>query len=223
MEQRFIRNIPAISPEQQLLLREKRAAIIGCGGLGGYIAELLARVGLGGISVCDGDCFEESNLNRQCLALPSKLGQNKAQAAAERISSIDKGIDLKVFTRPLGPENAAEILSGADIVIDALDNIPARLTLEQTCADAGLVLIHGAVEGWSSQVCAVMPGSGMLSRLYGKSDRPGAKTVLAHTCALCASLQCSLALKFLLGTGSGEENTLVLADSLTMDFTTLRL
>ncbi len=223
MEQRFIRNLPAVSPWQQLSLREKRAAIIGCGGLGGYTAELLARVGLGGISLCDGDCFEESNLNRQCLALPSNLGKNKALAAAERIAAIDKSIELKVFTRPLGPENAAEILSGADIVIDALDNIPARLTLEQACAHAGLVLIHGAVEGWSAQVCAVMPGSGMLSRLYAGHVRSGENGTLAPTCALCASLQCAKALKFLLDGDVGEEGSLLLADSLSMDFTTLKL
>ena len=141
MERRFIRNIPTITEAQQSLLRTKCAAIIGCGGLGGYAAEMLARSGVGALTVCDGDMFEESNLNRQNLALPGNLGQNKALAAAERIRAIDEGIALRAFPEHFTAENAGEILAGVDIVIDALDSVPSRILLEDECAGRKLPTI----------------------------------------------------------------------------------
>lgn len=223
MEQRFSRNVPAISPEQQALLRTKRAAIIGCGGLGGYIAEFLARAGLGGITVCDGDNFEYSNLNRQCLALPNTLGTNKALAAAERIKAIDSSIDVRCFEENLNTDNAEDILSHADIVMDGLDSISARLLLEDSCAKSGLVLIHGAVELWSAQVCASLPGSRTLHSLYADVHRHSSKSVLSHVPPLCAAMQCALALKFLLGVASEEDKGLFVLDSQSMDSVCMKL
>ena len=87
MEQRFSRNIPTISEAEQSILRQKRVAIIGCGGLGGYLAEFMARVGVGAITVVDGDSFEETNLNRQNLSLPALIGRGKAEA----LGNLDHG------------------------------------------------------------------------------------------------------------------------------------
>ena len=78
MNGRYERNIGAITEAEQELLLKKRAAIVGCGGLGGYIAEFLARLGLGHLTLIDGDAFTVSNLNRQILSLETNLGQNKA-------------------------------------------------------------------------------------------------------------------------------------------------
>lgn len=223
MEQRFIRNIPAISEAEQSLLREKRAVIIGCGGLGGYIAELLARAGLGGITVADGDIFEESNLNRQLLSNGDNLGVNKALAAAERIKAIDPSIDVRCFDEHFGAENAGAILAQADIVMDALDSASSRLLLEDECAKRGLTLVHGAVQSWTAQVCVVPPGSGVLRRLYGEATGDGEKSVLSPVPAFCASLQCAEALKLLCGRCSELEGRLLAADMLGMDFELISL
>jgi len=223
MEQRFIRNMPALSEGEQSLLREKRAVIIGCGGLGGYAAELLARAGVGALTLCDGDRFDESNLNRQVLALPGNLGANKALAAAERVKAIDEGIALCVFPEFFAVENAEKILSGADIVIDALDNAASRLYLESECARRGLWLVHGAVEGFHMQLCAVEPGSGVLARLYaGVPERQG-KCALAPTAAVCAGMQCAEALKLLCGRESGLNGKLLVGDMESMEFDTFLL
>ena len=66
-------------------------AVIGCGGLGGYAIEMLARAGVGHIRVCDGDVFDETNLNRQLLCTEDVLGKSKAEAAADRIKSVKSG------------------------------------------------------------------------------------------------------------------------------------
>ena len=78
--ERFIRNLGALREEEQRLLGEKRVFIAGCGGLGGYLLELLLRLGVRRIVLADGDVFEASNLNRQLLATPALLGTAKAKA-----------------------------------------------------------------------------------------------------------------------------------------------
>ncbi len=223
MERRFIRNIPTITEAQQSLLRTKCAAVIGCGGLGGYAAEMLARAGVGALTVCDGDMFEESNLNRQNLALPGNLGQNKAIAAAERIRAIDETIALRAFPEHFTAENAGEILAGVDIVIDALDSVPSRILLEDECAGRKLPLIHGAVEGRSLQVAVPVPGGGGLKRLYAETAERAVKSVLAPTAAVCAGLQCAEALKILCGEESPLLGRLMLGDLESMEFHTISL
>ena len=223
MEKSFSRNIPTISESEQQLLGDRRAAIIGCGGLGGYAVELLARAGVGKFTLADGDVFEETNLNRQILSLPELLGKSKARAAAERIRAINAAAEIRCCEEFFGEDSADRILEGADIVIDALDNIPARLLLEEKCAEKGLWFIHGAVEGFALQVCAVSPGSGTLKKLYGGAGVQGSKSVLSPTPAMCASLQCAEALKILCGRDCALENRLLIGDMRNMDFVTMEL
>jgi tRNA A37 threonylcarbamoyladenosine dehydratase len=78
----------AFSKEENELFRNKSVAVIGCGGLGGYIIEMLARLGIGNITVVDGDVFNETNLNRQLYSSPNVIGKNKALIAKNRIIKI---------------------------------------------------------------------------------------------------------------------------------------
>ena len=71
MEERYIRNIPAVSPAEQEALSAAKVVVVGCGGLGGYLIEYLGRMGVGTITAVDGDVFEPSNLNRQILSEPA--------------------------------------------------------------------------------------------------------------------------------------------------------
>ena len=88
-DQRYKRNIPALSEEECSLLRTRRVFIAGCGGLGGHLAELMARIGIGAICAVDGDVFEQTNLNRQLLSTPDLIGCEKACAAAQRITAVN--------------------------------------------------------------------------------------------------------------------------------------
>ena len=83
MKERYSRNIPAVSEEDMNKLRQSRVLVAGCGGLGGFIIEYLARMGVGAVTAVDGDVFCESNLNRQILSTADNMGTNKAQAAAD--------------------------------------------------------------------------------------------------------------------------------------------
>lgn len=199
MEPRLERNIPSITESEQDMLRSCHVAVIGAGGLGGYAVEFLARLGIGTITVCDGDCFTESNLNRQLLSNSENLGKNKAEAASLRIKKIFPETTVRMFPVYLTNENAESILHGADSVIDALDSVTGRLLLEDLCKRYSIPLVHGAISGWGYQAALISPGSGLLHHLYSqKSDEPS-HSVLPMTAAFCASLQMSLLVQYLLG------------------------
>ena len=95
MERRYERNIPALSDQECRLLRSKRVAVIGCGGIGGYLIELLARIGVGYIRAVDGDVFDESNFNRQLLSEQPLMGRSKAKAAEARVQRINPRIEVE--------------------------------------------------------------------------------------------------------------------------------
>lgn len=89
MEARYLRNFDALTEEEFRALRAGRVLVVGCGGLGGHLIELLARLGVGSLTVVDGDVFEETNLNRQLLSTEALLGCSKAQAAADRVRAVN--------------------------------------------------------------------------------------------------------------------------------------
>ena len=218
MDDRYSRNIPAVSAEEQALLARKRVLAAGCGGLGGYLIEYLARMGVGEITAVDGDVFEPSNLNRQLLSAEALLGTSKALAAQARVRAVNPAVTVRAVEVFLDESNADELVRGTDLVLDALDNIPARLILEDACARAGVPIVHGAIQGWSIQAAVVPPGSGALRRLYGKAKAPADKTSLPFTPAFCAAIQAAEAVKLLCGRPSELEGKLLLADLRRMDW-----
>lgn len=199
MDLRHSRNIPALSEGEQAILAGKTVAVIGCGGLGGHLTELLARVGVGSIRCVDGDVFEESNLNRQLLASMDTLGTSKAKAAAERVTAIDPAVRVTAHPVFLTRDNARELLTGCDAVLDALDSIEARRILSEACTELGIPLVYGAISGWVAQAAVSMPGDGLIGTLFPTDIALGDKSVLSFTPALCAAMQASLCIKLLVG------------------------
>lgn len=199
IKERHSRNIPALSAEDMEKLAAARVLVAGCGGLGGFIIEYLARAGIGSLIVVDGDVFEESNLNRQILSTVGNIGESKAAAAAERVNAIDPSIDVTPVCEFITKENASALMAGADLVIDALDNAASRLVLEDAAAEAGLAIVHGAICGWDLQAMLVPPGSGLLHQIYTDDYVPESKASLSFTPAACAAIEASIAIRFLCG------------------------
>ena len=199
MEERYIRNLSALTEEECALLRTKTVFVAGCGGLGGYLIEMLLRIGVEEIRAADGDVFEASNLNRQLLSSPSSLGQSKAEAAAARAALVNPDVRFVAVPQFVAEENAAELIRGCDAVLDALDNIQARRILARACAEAGIPMIHGAICGWSAQAAVVMPGDDLIDRIYPEGARLNSKTSLSFTPPFCAALQTALCTRLLTG------------------------
>ena len=199
MEERYGRNIPALTEAECSLLRTKRVLVVGCGGLGGHIIDLLTRVGVGILRVVDGDVFEPSNLNRQLLSDTEVLGRPKAEVAAEHIRLVSPHTAVEAVARFMTEENVRELIRDCDIVMDALDSISARRTLAKACADAGIPYVYGAIQGWVAQAAVSMPGDDLIGKLFPQEVEILDKSVLSFTPALCASVQAALAVKLLTG------------------------
>jgi molybdopterin/thiamine biosynthesis adenylyltransferase/uncharacterized surface protein with fasciclin (FAS1) repeats len=202
---RYQRNREAISVVQQLTLFRSKVAVIGCGGLGGYVIEELARLGVGTIIAIDPDVFEEHNLNRQLLSSPATLGRAKVDAAAARVAEINPAITLVPIQVAYAPENGEELLHDAQVIVDALDSIQTRLALAQTCTDLGIPMVHGAIGGWYGQVATQFPGDDTLQKLYKRwVEGKGIEQKLGNpsfTPALVASIEVAEVCKVLLGEG----------------------
>ncbi|MBQ4649222.1 MAG: HesA/MoeB/ThiF family protein [Firmicutes bacterium] len=198
-EERYERN-RIFSLSQQEELASKKVAVIGCGGLGGYVIEMLARTGVGHIVCCDGDFFTESNLNRQLLSTEKNMGFSKSRVAGEHISEINSEIRVTMFNEFLTEANCAEILEDCDAVVDALDSVKSKLMLQKICRDLGLPMIHGAIGGWFGQVSTILPGNDTLSLIY-QEDREISQEEgnPSFTPAVIAGIQASETVKVLLG------------------------
>ena len=220
MDPRYERNIPALTEAECELLRTKRVLVVGCGGLGGHIIDQLCRIGVGSIRAVDGDVFEPSNLNRQLLSQVPLLGVSKVKAAAEHIARVNPDVLVEAAECYLTEDNAAELLAGCDVVMDALDNLPSRRILASACAEAKIPYIYGAIQGWVAQAAVSRPGDQLIDRLYPAEIEIRDKSVLSFTPALCASMQTSLCVKLLTGR-SVETGTIYYFDLLNQEFETI--
>ena len=217
MEPRYERNIPALTEAECLALRNKRVLVVGCGGLGGHIIDMLARIGTGTLRVVDGDVFEKTNLNRQLLSQVPLLGVSKAKAAAEHVARVNPDVRVEAVEGFLTEENADALVAGCDAVVDALDNIPSRKILAASCEKANIPYIYGGIQGWVAQASISMPGDGLLDKLFPEGTVIRDKSVLSFTPPLCASMQVSLCVKLLTGRAV-ETGTLYYFDLLNQEF-----
>ena len=217
---RYLRNRETISPEEQLKLANARVAVVGAGGLGGQVILLLARVGVGQIVVVDYDRFDETNLNRQALSSQRALGKSKAEEAVVVVGSINPGVLITPHQVRIDPSNAREVLEGSDVVVDALDNIPARFTIEDAAKSMGIPMVHGALAGLEGQLMTVFPDDPGIKRLYGSSKAGGEKSKSPEAIlgvptlmpSFIATLQAMEVLKIILKRGRLFRNVMVHLD-----------
>ena len=228
--ERYIRNMDALSMKDQITLLQSRVCIVGLGGLGGSVVETLARIGIGAMTVIDGDIFDESNLNRQVLSSEHNLSQTKTAAALEKILTVNSSILIQDHTEKMDEENAVHLLEHADIAVDCLDNIQARFILEKAAKKAGIPMVSAAVAGFSGQITAIFPEDRGLELVYGPeqslSATRGAETTLgnlAFTVSLVASLECAEVVKILLNKNSDLRNQLLIVDLKEPTFEKIRL
>lgn len=218
---RYQRNRKAMSVHDQLTLFRSSVAVIGCGGLGGYVVEELARLGVGSLVVVDPDLFEEHNLNRQLYSSPENLGTAKVEAAVKRIAEINPAVNLVPLQSAFSLENGAALLAGCGIAVDALDSIQVRLELADVCSALNIPLVHGAIAGWFGHVTTQFPGDDTLQTIYRSwKTGKGVEETLGNpsfTPALVASLEVAEVCKLLLGQGMTLRGRQLIIDLLSME------
>lgn len=219
---RYQRNFNTLSSRDQELLSRAHVAVLGLGGLGGGVCEMLARTGVGQLTLIDGDVFDKTNLNRQLLSREDLIGKSKADAALDRVVSINSTIKVSSHAVYADAGSLGHLLKGACLVVDCLDSIDARFVLQDAAQREKIPLVSGAIAGVTGQVTVIFPGDGGYELIYGKreEDEPSARSAGIETqtgnisyCALfVASLQASEAIKVLLNRGDILRNRLLIAD-----------
>lgn len=143
--QTFGRNIGVVTEEEQLRLRRGRVTIVGAGGVGGMAAIQCARMGIGRFNIIDGDVFEASNMNRQMLAFVSRLGQPKVAVAADILKDINPTAEIMTSHERVTEGNAPTMLAGAEVIIDATDNLVSRVIIHRAARELGTPSVWIAV------------------------------------------------------------------------------
>lgn len=218
LPERYARNRRLLSLSDQIRLLSSSVAVVGVGGLGGSVAEILARLGVGRLVLIDGDTFETSNLNRQSFATNRVLGQPKVEVAKARISTVNDAVSLVAHHQFLDETNAAGLLGTVDVVIDCLDTVASRFVLQEAAGQVGAPMVSAAIAGLMGQMTTIFPKDPGLSLIYGDAQKAPERGVesmlgnLAPTVMYMAGLQCAEVMKIVLKKPGVLQNRLLLVD-----------
>lgn len=223
---RYSRNKATISAEENEILKASKVCVVGCGGLGGYVIEMLGRIGVGTITAIDGDVFDVTNLNRQILSDMQTIGLSKAVTAQARMALVNPEITIIPMHIFLNEQNAESLLKGHDVIVDALDQIPTRFLVQEVAERLNIPFVHGAIAGWYGQVSTIFPGERTLGKIYKNNSPKGKETKLGNpsfTPALASSIQVSEVIKILLQRGDLLRNKLLFMNLLDQEYEIINL
>ena len=204
---------PGIGAGGQERIGRFSAAIVGVGAIGAAASELLARAGIGRLTLVDRDVVEESNLSRQLLfdASDAAAVAAKASAAAERLAEIAPDVAVRGVVADLTPENARELLGGHDVVLDGSDNFETRLLVSDTSRALGIPSIYAACVGEEGLLAVILPVGTPCLRCYLEALPPSGSAPTCDTAgivptlpALVASLAATEALRLATGREPGR-------------------
>ncbi len=204
---------------------------IGAGGLGSPIAMYLAAAGIGKIGLLDFDTVDFSNLQRQIIHGTEDVGRPKTDSAQETIKSINPNVETVIHKTRISSENAMEIISGYDIVVDGTDNFPTRYLTNDACVLLKKPNVYGSIFRFEGQASVFAPhlGGPCYRCLYPEPPPPGMVPscaeggVLGVLPGIVGCIQATEILKLALGKGSSLIGRLLLFNALDMKFRELKL
>jgi molybdopterin/thiamine biosynthesis adenylyltransferase len=211
--ERYARQILIFGSEGQECLGQARVLVAGAGGLGSAVSIYLCAAGVGSIRLVDRDIIERSNLNRQVFHWERDIGRKKTESAKEKLEAMNPDVNIEAIGTEITESNITGLLDGVDIVVDALDNFPTRYLLNHAILDAGIPLVHGAVQGFHGQVTTVVPGKTPCLRcLFPFAPPPERIPVIGTTPGIIGTIQANEVLKFLIREGELLESRLLFWD-----------
>lgn len=186
----FSRNIGWVTEAEQRQLSEKRVAIAGMGGVGGFHLLTLARLGIQHFHIADLDTFELANFNRQAGATMSTLGQHKAEVLARMVLDINPNCDIKIFPQGVHAENLAEFMTGVDLYVDGLDffAFQAREAMFRFCSETRIPATTVAPLGMSAALLNFMPGGMSFEEYFQLEGKPEMEKAVRFLIGLAPAL-----------------------------------
>jgi len=192
-----------IGPAGQAKLGAASVLVVGAGGLGGPVLQYLAGAGVGCLTIVDHDTVEETNLHRQPLYRMSDIGRPKVEAAREALRGFNPEVRIEAVMTRLTPQNAADLVAAADIVVDAADSFAVTYMLSDACFAAGRALVSASVVGLTGYAGAFCGGGPSYRAVFPEVSVDGGTCesvgVLGTAAAVLGGLQAHIALHLLLG------------------------
>ena len=213
----------------QRKLMGAKALIIGAGGLGSPAAVYLSLAGVGTVGLVDFDVVELSNLQRQILHHTTDVGRPKLQSARDNLHAYNPDVNVVLHEVRLESDNAMEIISQYDLVVNGADNFATRYLVNDACYLLNKPLVDGSILIFDGQATVFLPGQGCYRCLFPSPPPPGMVPncaeagVLGALTGLVGSVQATEALKYFLGIGESLSSRLLLIDALSMNFREVKL
>jgi molybdopterin/thiamine biosynthesis adenylyltransferase len=235
---RFARHIvlPELGGAGQVALTRAHLVLIGCGGVGSPALQYLAAAGIGRLTLVDSDVVEDSNLQRQTVFTTTDIGQSKAEMAAAWVRHFDPVLEVRAVNVRIGPDNAAQIIAGADVVLDGCDNFATRLAVSDACVASAIPLTSAALGRFQGQIANFaghLPGQACYRCFVGDAfdaedcDTCAADGVLGAMAGLVGSFAAMQAIRVLLAghaaLGEPQWGKLHLLDGLTPSLRTISI
>ncbi len=217
--------IKEFGEEGQEKLKRAKVFIAGAGGLGSPIAIYLTAAGVGTIRIVDHDTVELSNLNRQVLHWHENIGEKKADSAADKLKRLNPWVKIEAIAETITEANISQLVTGFDLIVDAMDNLPTRYLLNKVAIDKNTPFFHGAVYGFEGRAMTIIPGkTACLNCLYHGAVTPKTKfPVIGVTPAVIGCIQATEVIKYILGLDNLLTNRLLIYNALEMKFTEFKV
>jgi len=200
--------LPEIGETGQEKIQRAKVLLIGAGGLGSSCSLYLAAAGVGTIGICDNDTVELSNLNRQILHNPNRVGTLKVDSARTTLMAANPEINIVTYPERLDDEKRlSRVIEAYDIIIDCSDNVPTRYIINAACIAANKPWIYGAVDGFDGQLMTFVPhcGAPCYNCLYPVPSAPSREKevapVIGVTPGVIGIAQAAEAIKLILDIG----------------------
>jgi len=207
---RYSRHIllPEVGGKGQKKIGQARVLIVGAGGLGSPAAFYLAAAGIGTIGLIDGDVVDLSNLQRQVIHRTADIGRPKVVSAKARILALNPHVAVETHDCRLTADNALDLIGQYDIVLDGVDNFPAKFLINDACFFARKPLVHGGILRFEGRVFTILPGMSACYRCIFKQPPPPGLVascqeagVIGALAGVIGTIQATEVLKFILGRG----------------------
>lgn len=225
--------LPDFGVMGQQKLKQARVLMIGAGALGCAVLPYLTAAGVGSIGIVDFDTVDSSNLHRQPLYTIDDIGQQKAKCAVQRLAKQNEFVILEAYPFELSNQNALELFSKYDIIIDGTDNFATRYLINDACALLGKALVYGAIHRFEGQVSVLnyVSNSGIKGPSYRClfPEPPSANAypdcaeagVIGVLPGLIGMMQANETIKIITGIGEVLTGRLLMVNMLNMEFNTL--